>query len=89
VEHCAHDGFIDAFLHLLRDPAHWSFEILVSVVFLAIETVIFWPLIKRFKSHHRGDDQDIADLKQEVADLKKTVQLLKRLGDQTEEESHS
>lgn len=76
MDHCEHVGFIESFLHLLSDPAHWSFELLVSVVFLAIETIVFWPLIKRFRSHHKDDDQDITDLKKEVADLKLVVSLL-------------
>jgi hypothetical protein len=37
----------ETFWELLRDPAHWMFELFLMVVFDVIIGAILWPLIKR------------------------------------------
>jgi hypothetical protein len=51
----------ETFWTLLRDSAHWEFELLVGfiemLVFDVIIGLILWPIIKRHWDHHLARDQ--------------------------------
>ena len=42
---------IQEFIHLLKDPAHWAFEILLIIIFDGIIGLLLWPHIKQFIKH--------------------------------------
>lgn len=69
----------ETFSTLVRDLAHWEFELFVSLVWMIGEAVILWPIIRAVRvilKHHKVDDADIADLKKQVARLQVQVDLL-------------
>jgi hypothetical protein len=62
----------ETFTTLIKDLAHWEFELTVSVVFMMIEGLFFWPIIRKLRKlhrHHQVDDKDIASLKARVEAL--------------------
>lgn len=59
----------ETFWTLLKDLSHWEFELFISVIFMAIEGLVFWPIINRWREHHREDDYKIAVLKEKVREL--------------------
>lgn len=42
----------ETFWTLLRDPAHWLFELFVTVIFDGLVLGVMWPFIKRHWVHH-------------------------------------
>lgn len=44
---------MESFWQLLKDPAHWAFEILLIVIFDGIIGLIIWPKIKEILEHLR------------------------------------
>ena len=54
------EGFWDKYLELLGDPAHWAFEITVTVIVDLIIIGLLWPLVVRWvkrhdETHHPND----------------------------------
>jgi hypothetical protein len=51
----------ETFWTLLRDSAHWQFEIFVNVVFdgvvMGLVRLTLWPIIKRHWQHHIDRDK--------------------------------
>jgi hypothetical protein len=68
----------ETFFSLLRDPAHWGFEIFLMILFDFILGVLIWPRIKRALKHHTSDDLKIAALENDVAEMRKILGLEKR-----------
>jgi uncharacterized protein YlxW (UPF0749 family) len=66
----------ETFWTLLHDLPHWEFELFVSVVFMLVEGLIFWPLVRKAFKHHQVDDQDIVTLKKELESLNKRLSKL-------------
>lgn len=60
----------ETFWTLLRDPAHWQFEVFLILVFDVLIGLLIWPQIKKFIKHHKSDDERIEDLEREVKELK-------------------
>ena len=60
----------ETFWTLLRDPAHWGFELFLIALFDGLIGILIWPQIKKFTTHHKSDDERIADLEREVRELK-------------------
>lgn len=46
----------ETFLSLLRDRAHWEFEIFVTFVVDGLVLGIFWPFLWKHWNHHRNRD---------------------------------
>lgn len=63
----------ETFWTLLRDPAHWEFELLLIFIFDVLIGLIIWPHLRGFLKHHKGDDAKIEKLEKEVADLKNRI----------------
>ena len=60
----------ETFLTLLKDPAHWEFEIFLIIVFDVFLGILIWPRIRKFLSHHKSDDERIEDLEKEIKEIK-------------------
>jgi hypothetical protein len=54
----------ETFLTLLKDPAHWEFEIFLIIIFDGLIGLILWPKIKKFLRHYKSDDKIIHDLEE-------------------------
>jgi hypothetical protein len=56
----------ETFLTLLKDPAHWEFEIFLILIFDVILGILIWPRISKFLLHHKSDDERIEELEKKV-----------------------
>lgn len=61
---------METFLELVKDPAHWEFEILLIVIFDVLIGLIIWPFIRKALVHHKSDHERLEDLEREVEALK-------------------
>lgn len=61
---------MESFVTLLKDPAHWEFEIFLIIIFDVIIGLIIWPFIKKGLVHHKSDHERLEDLEREVKSLK-------------------
>ena len=51
----------ETFWTLLRDSAHWEFELFLQLVFDVVIAGLLWPLVRKHWRHHIARDQrDIA-----------------------------
>ena len=48
----------ETFWTLLRDRAHWEFELFLMVLFDGVVGALLWPFIKRHWDHHLSRDLD-------------------------------
>ena len=60
---------METFFTLLKDPAHWEFEIFLMVVFDVIIGFFIWPFVRRALVHHKSDHERLEDLEREVKNL--------------------
>ena len=60
---------METFWSLLKDPAHWEFEIFLMVVFDGLVGAFIWPYLKKWFSHHKSDDEKLADLEERLRKL--------------------
>lgn len=60
------------FLHLVKDPAHWYFELMLIIIFDVIIGLLIWPFIQKALIHHKSDHERLEDLEREVKHLKET-----------------
>ena len=63
---------METFWDLLRDPAHWEFEIFLIFVFDVLIGLVVWPFIMRGFKHHKSDHERLEDLEKEMSRLKET-----------------
>ena len=63
---------METFLDLLKDPAHWYFELLLIIIFDVIIGLLIWPFIQKALIHHKSDHERLEDLEREVKILKDT-----------------
>ena len=66
----------ETLLTLLKDPAHWGFELILIALFDGLIGAILYPLfikprIDRWKAHHKGDDTAIEKLQRRVDELER------------------
>jgi len=61
---------METFFSLLKDPAHWEFEILLIIIFDVIIGLVIWPFIQKALVHHKSDHERLEDLEREVKELK-------------------
>jgi len=59
----------ETFFTLLKDPAHWQFELFLIFLFDVLIGVLLWPYIQKFILHHKSDDERIAELEKRVEEL--------------------
>ncbi len=63
----------ETFWDLLKDPAHWEFELFLIVLFDVIISLIIWPFLQKALSHHKSDHERLEDLEREVKELKEKI----------------
>ena len=64
---------MESFFDLLKDPAHWEFEIFLIIIFDVIIGLVIWPFVQKALSHHKSDHERLRDLEKEVKDLKDKI----------------
>jgi hypothetical protein len=60
----------ETFWSLLRDPAHWEFEIFLVVLIDGVLGAFLLPLFRRWISHHKSDDNQLATLQQQMQEVR-------------------
>ncbi len=48
---------MNEFFQLLRNPAHWAFEIFVTVLVEGLILGLCWPFLRKHYLHHKARDQ--------------------------------
>lgn len=61
---------MESFLDLLKDPAHWEFEIFLILIFDVLLGAVIWPFVRGGLRHHKSDHERLEDLEREVKMLK-------------------
>ena len=61
----------ETFLTLVKDKAHWEFEIFLIFIFDVLIGLLIWPLISKFIIHHKSDDERIEELERKLDELSK------------------
>jgi hypothetical protein len=61
----------ETFWDLIKDPAHWMFEIVLIFIFDGLIGLIIWPQIKKRLVHHRSDDQKLEELQKQMKAVQK------------------
>ena len=56
----------ETFFTLIKDSAHWEFEIFLMIFFDGLIGVLIWPKIKAWFTHHKEDDTKIAELEKRI-----------------------
>ena len=62
---------MESFFDLLKDPAHWEFEIFLMVVFDVVIGLVIWPYVQKALTHHKSDHERLEDLEREVREMRK------------------
>jgi membrane protein implicated in regulation of membrane protease activity len=70
----------ETFFSLLKNPAHWEFELFLMFVFDVVLGMLLLPWFRKATNHHENDDKKIENLEKQV----KVIQdLLNAQGKQT------
>lgn len=56
----------ETFFSLLRSVPHWEFELFLMLLVDGVLGAFLVPLFKRWVSHHKSDDEKLADLQEQV-----------------------
>lgn len=64
---------METFWTLLKDPAHWEFEIFLILIFDVLIGAIIWPFISGGLRHHKSDHERLEELEREVESLKEKL----------------
>ena len=59
----------ETFWTLLKDPAHWQFELFLIFLFDVLIGALIWPYLVKWFKHHKGDDEKLDDLEERVRKL--------------------
>ena len=61
---------METFFDLVKDPAHWEFEIFLMIIFDVVIGLFIWPFIRKALVHHKSDHERLEELEDEVKLLK-------------------
>jgi hypothetical protein len=61
---------METFFDLLKDPAHWEFEIFLIIIFDVIIGLFIWPFVQKALVHHKSDHERLEELEEEVKKMK-------------------
>jgi len=59
----------ETFWTLLKDPAHWQFELFLIFLFDVLIGALIWPYLVKWFKHHKGDDEKLDGLEERVRKL--------------------
>ncbi len=59
----------ETFWSLLRDPAHWYFELFLILIFDILIGALIWPRLRKSFTHHKEDDERIDELEKRIKQL--------------------
>ena len=59
----------ETFWTLLKDPAHWQFELFLIFLFDVLIGALIWPWIRKWFKHHQEDDNKLEELEKRVSNL--------------------
>jgi hypothetical protein len=59
----------ETFWTLLKDPAHWQFELFLIFLFDVVVGILIWPPLKRWFKHYKEDDDKLHKLEERVKKL--------------------
>lgn len=65
----------ETFFTLLKDPAHWEFELVLIFLFDVVIGMILWPCLKKISKHHQSDDKKIHVLERKMAALEAALKV--------------
>lgn len=59
----------DTFWTLIKDPAHWEFELFLIFIFDVVIGLLIWPHLKKWFRHHEQDDNKLEELEKRIEKL--------------------
>ena len=63
----------ETFWTLLKDSAHWEFELFLIFLFDVVLGLIIWPCVRRFGKHHKKDDSKLEELEKRIKKLETLI----------------
>jgi len=63
---------MESFFDLLKDPAHWEFEIFLMLIFDVVIGLFIWPFVQKVHIHHKSDHERLEDLERKMVHLRET-----------------
>lgn len=63
----------ETFWTLLKDPAHWEFELFLIFIFDVLIGILIWPQIRRFFRHHKDDDDKLKELENRIRKIEDDI----------------
>ena len=63
----------ETFWTLLKDSAHWEFELFLMFLFDVVLGLIIWPCVRKFGKHHQKDDDKLAALEKRIKQLETLI----------------
>lgn len=63
----------ETFFDLLKDPAHWEFELFLIFIFDVVVGLIVWPFIQKGLTHHKSDHDRLEDIEKELQEIKNKI----------------
>jgi len=67
----------ETFFTLLKDPAHWEFELFLIFVFDVVLGTLLLPWFRKATNHHEKDDKNVEELQKKVKVLEDLLGLTK------------
>jgi hypothetical protein len=65
----------ETFWTLLKDAAHWEFELFLILLFDGLIGALLWPRLKRWTKHHKSDDDKLDDLEENLNEIRAAMGL--------------
>lgn len=59
----------ETFWTLLKDAAHWEFELFLILIFDVLIGALIWPYLQKWFKHHKSDDEKLDELDERLKKL--------------------